>query len=113
MGAEMQARIDAAVVEWATRIPVEQIPSVVAFLFARLVSECSASRNSEDNGASAHEADKLLTAGELAERLNLPESWIRNEERLGRIPSVRAGKYVRFKLKDVEQALARRNHQKA
>jgi excisionase family DNA binding protein len=105
--------MDAAVVEWAGRIPVDQIPSVVAFLFARLVAEGSASRNSEHKGSSAHDAQKLLTAGELAERLNLPESWIRKEERLGRIPSVRAGKYVRFRLSDVEQALAERRGQKA
>lgn len=50
----------------------------------------------------------LLTAGELAERLNLPESWVRTEERAGRIPGIRAGRYVRFKLADVEAALARR-----
>jgi len=104
----MQERIDAAVVEWARRIPVEQIPSVVAFLFARLVSECSASRNSEDNGASAREAEKLLTAVELAKRLGVPESWVRTEERAGRIPSFRLGKYVRFKLSEVERTLAER-----
>jgi hypothetical protein len=70
-------------------------------------------RNSEHNGASALESEKLLRAGDLAARLNLPESWIRNEERLGRIPSVRAGKYVRFRLNDVEQALAERSRQRA
>jgi hypothetical protein len=40
--------------------------------------------------------------------LSLPESWIRAEERAGRIPGIRAGKYVRFKLSDVEQVLAER-----
>src|SRR5271169_4854863 len=104
----MQERIDAEVVEWARRIPVDQIPSVVAFLFARLVSEGSGSRNSEDNGASAREAEKLMTAVELAKRLGVPESWVRTEERMGRIPSVRLGKYVRFKLSEVERALAER-----
>jgi excisionase family DNA binding protein len=107
----MQERIDGAVVEWARRIPVAQIPSVLAFLTARLLSEGHAARESEYDRASARDAEKLLTAGELAERLNLPESWIRNEERLRRIPSVRAGKYVRFRLSNVEQALAERQRE--
>ena len=109
----MQERIDAAVVEWARRIPIDQIPSILAFLAARLLAEGYAGSSGEHIGASAHEAEKLLKAGELAERLNLPESWIRNEERLGRIPSVRGGKYVRFRFRDVEQALAERGRQKA
>jgi hypothetical protein len=88
---EMQERIDAAVVEWASRIPIHQIPAVLTFLSARLLAEGYAGSSSEHIGASAHEAEKLLKAGELAERLNFPESWIRNEERLGRIPSVRGG----------------------
>jgi excisionase family DNA binding protein len=113
MGAEIQVKIDAAVVEWARRVPVEQIPSVVAFLFARLVSEGSTSRHSEDNGASAYETKKLLTAVELARRLGVPESWVRTEERAGRIPSFRLGKYVRFKLSDIERALLERQRQEA
>jgi excisionase family DNA binding protein len=51
---------------------------------------------------------RLLTAGELSKQLTLPESWLRTEERAGRIPGIRAGRYVRFKLTDVEAALARR-----
>ena len=90
--------------------------SVVAFLFARLVAEGYPGRNgrnSEHNGAGALESEKLLRAGDLAARLNLPESWIRNEERAGRIPSIRPGKYVRFKLGDVERALAEQQHRGA
>ena len=58
--------------------------------------------------ASARDGEKLLTAYELAGRLGVPESWIRTEERAGRIPGLRLGKYVRFKLSDVERALAKR-----
>jgi excisionase family DNA binding protein len=105
---EMHERMEAAVVEWARRIPVDQIPCVLAFLAARLLAEGSAGRDGEHNGACAPESEKLLTAGELAERLSLPESWIRGEERAGRIPGIRAGKYVRFKLSDVERALTER-----
>jgi hypothetical protein len=68
------------------------------------------------NGASAHDiaggptavfptdeaiSEIVLTAGELAERLRVPESWIRNRTRARtpkpeRIPCVRFGHYVRF-----------------
>ncbi len=105
-GVELDAGY-AAVVDWAKSIPVDQIPCVLAFLWARLLAEAYASRDSEHGGSSARELnEKLLTAGELAERLNVPESWVRNEERAGRIPGIRAGKYVRFKLSQVERALA-------
>jgi excisionase family DNA binding protein len=107
----MQERIDAAVVDWARRIPVDQIPCVLTFLSARLLAERSSTRSCEHNGKNARHAENLLTAGELAERLNLPESWVRTEERAGRIPSLRLGKYVRFRLRDIERALAERKRQ--
>jgi excisionase family DNA binding protein len=109
---EMQGKMDSAVVDWARRIPLVQISSVLAFLAARLLAECYVARQEDQHNSVAQESKALLTAGELAERLNLPESWIRNEERLGCIPSVRAGKYVRFRLNDVERALAETKDQR-
>jgi excisionase family DNA binding protein len=103
--------IDAAVVEWARRIPLDQIPCVLAFLSARLLAEGGSSRSCEHNGESVRDAENLLTAGELAERLNLPESWVRTEERAGRLPGIRLGRYVRFKLSDIERALAEQKRQ--
>jgi excisionase family DNA binding protein len=108
---DTQERIDATVVDWAKRIPVDQIPCVLAFLSARLLAEGGSSRSCEHNGESARDAENLLTAGELAERLNLPESWVRTGERAGRIPGVRLGRYVRFKLSDIERALAEQKRQ--
>ncbi len=105
--------MDAGVVEWAKRVPVDQIPGVLVFLSARLVAEGSAGRGNERTAVRESHPEKLLTAGELAQRLNLPESWVRNEERAGQIPGVRAGKYVRFKLSEVEKALADRKRQRA
>jgi excisionase family DNA binding protein len=103
--------IDAAVVGWARRIPLDQIPCVLAFLSARLLAEGGSSRSCEHNGESVRDAENLLTAGELAERLNLPESWVRTEERACRLPGIRLGRYVRFKLSDVERAIAERRRQ--
>ena len=102
----MEARIDAAVVEWARSVPIDQIPSVLALLAARLVSEGPVRSDMKHDRANGPESEGLLTAGELARRLNVPESWVRTEQRAGRIPSTRLGKYVRFKLGDVERVLA-------
>jgi hypothetical protein len=92
----MQERMEAAAVEWARRVPVDQIPPILAFLSARPLAESHSSRSCVHNGESARHAENLLTAGELAERLNLPESWVRSEERAGRIASVRLGKLRPF-----------------
>jgi excisionase family DNA binding protein len=98
------AQMDPELAELAARIPVEQIPYAVAWLSARFWLECTDSR-SRRNNASVSEVDRLLTAGELAKRLGVPESWVRSEERARRIPGLRLGKYVRFRWCDVERAL--------
>jgi excisionase family DNA binding protein len=108
----MHERIETAVVEWVKRIPVEQIPGILAFLAARLLTE-GAAGDSNRYDTKGHEAENLLGAGELAERLGVPESWVRTEERARRIPAVRLGKYVRFKLSDVEHALAERQPERS
>lgn len=46
--------------------------------------------------------DRLLSAVELAEKLNVPESWVRESARSGAMPCIRLGRYVRFDLADVE-----------
>ncbi|MGH2451186.1 MAG: helix-turn-helix domain-containing protein [Candidatus Limnocylindria bacterium] len=45
--------------------------------------------------------DRLLGASELAELLNVPESWVREETRQERIPHVRLGRYRRYRWEDV------------
>ena len=102
-GTVAEQRPDLAIAEWAQRIPLEEIPRLLAFLTTRLLAEGSSNR--KDDCATERQAQKLLNASELAHHLELPESWVRTEERLGRIPSVRLGKYVRFRLSDVEQSL--------
>jgi excisionase family DNA binding protein len=109
----MEGRIDAAVVDWARRVPVDQIPCIVAFLSARLLAEGNSKPACEHTGESPRRAQNLLTASELAKHLSLPESWVRTEERAGRIPSFRLGRYVRFRLSDVERSLAERGRQRA
>jgi excisionase family DNA binding protein len=43
----------------------------------------------------------LRTAGEIAELLNVPPTWVLEHARAGTIPHVRLGRYVRFDEKDV------------
>jgi len=40
---------------------------------------------------------KLLTAEEVAEMLSVPERWVRDASREGRLPRVQLGRYVRFR----------------
>ncbi len=49
---------------------------------------------------------KLLNAGQLAEHLGVPESWVREQARIGELPSIKLGHYVRFRLDDVQQYIA-------
>ncbi len=97
---------DPALLEWAGRISLNQIPGLLLYLAARLLAETGTEvdRANQANGSN----EDLVTAGELAAHLNLPESWVRNEERLGRIPSVRLGKYIRFRVSEVERAIAQK-----
>ena len=95
---------DPAVLEWAGRISLDQIPGLLLYLAARLLAETGTEFGKENEASGS--AENLVTAGELAGHLHLPESWVRNEERLGRIPSVRLGKYIRFRVSEVERALA-------
>ena len=50
--------------------------------------------------------ERYITAKELAEELCLPITWVWLAAREGRIPHLRAGRYQRFKLCEVEAALA-------
>ena len=47
--------------------------------------------------------DRLLNARDVAERLQVPESWVREQARRGRIPSLKLGHYTRFRLEALEQ----------
>lgn len=55
----------------------------------------------------------LLDAPELAKRFGVPESWVREQARLGKLPFIRLGHYVRFRLEEIEHYLAERTNQGA
>jgi len=61
----------------------------------------------------SHAASKLLAARELAELFGVPESWVREQARLGNLPSFKLGHYVRFRIEEVERFLTNRAGQAA
>jgi excisionase family DNA binding protein len=51
---------------------------------------------------SRHNASPLLTAGEVAILLGVPRTWVYEQSRAGRIPTVTLGRYRRYRLEAIE-----------
>ena len=66
-----------AFVEWAGRISLEQIPSLLVFLTTRLLAETTPKPNAHHDAVGEGAKEELLNASELAQHLHLPESWVR------------------------------------
>jgi excisionase family DNA binding protein len=49
--------------------------------------------------------DRLIDAVQVAERLGVKASWVARAGREGRLPSVRLGKYRRYRWSEIEQWL--------
>lgn len=45
--------------------------------------------------------DRLLTAEEAAEFLNVPPGWVREQTRAGHVPHVSLGRYRRYRESDL------------
>ena len=52
---------------------------------------------------------ELLEPEELAQRLNVPVSWVYEQSRHGNIPTHRIGKYIRFELAEVIESQKKKN----
>jgi excisionase family DNA binding protein len=46
----------------------------------------------------AQRRERLLTAREVAELLSVPESWVREQTRIGQLPHLPLGRYRRYRL---------------
>jgi excisionase family DNA binding protein len=51
-------------------------------------------------------SERLLTAAEVAELLAVPESWVREATRAGRLPHLALGRYRRYSRAAIERWLA-------
>jgi excisionase family DNA binding protein len=49
----------------------------------------------------APDPERLLNAGEVAALLGVPESWVRQETRAGRMPHLPLGRYRRYQRAEV------------
>jgi excisionase family DNA binding protein len=47
-------------------------------------------------------SERLLLAKEVAERLAVPESWVREATRDGRLPHLALGRYRRYRWAEIE-----------
>src|SRR5262245_32674808 len=52
-------------------------------------------------------ADQMVDAAKLAELVSLPQSWLEDQARRGRLPSLLLGKYRRFHVTEAIAALKR------
>jgi excisionase family DNA binding protein len=50
----------------------------------------------------------LLTAGQVAKLLGVPTSWVYEQSRRGRIPTVTLGRYRRYRLEAIEDWIRNR-----
>jgi excisionase family DNA binding protein len=48
-------------------------------------------------------SSSLMDADEVAELLGVPKSWVYEQSRQGRIPTVRLGRYRRYRREAIEQ----------
>ena len=57
--------------------------------------------------------DVILDAEGMREKTGIPSTWFLEAARQGRVPFIRAGKYVRFRMEEVIKVLEERNGHKA
>lgn len=55
-------------------------------------------------------SERLLTAGEVAELLNVPETWVREATREGRLPYLALGRYRRYSRTAIQTWLDEQQH---
>jgi len=55
-------------------------------------------------------SEPLLTAKQVAELLAVPESWVREATRDGRLPHLRLGRYRRYQRPVIEAWLSEQTH---
>ena len=59
---------------------------------------------------SRQEPEPLVDAKEMSRMIAVDESWVRTEQRAGRIPFVHIGRYIRFRPSEVLSALEKNDN---
>jgi len=92
---------------YAAELPAEELPALVGELEAAKAQAWARLATPAREPAPA-DATALLDAMAMAERLKVPESWLREHARRGLIPCVYVGRYMRFSPAAVLRALSDR-----
>ena len=86
------------------------LPGVGTLALSREAFEAALAEGSKAIAApaitKAGDSEPLLDAEQLSAQLSIPTTWIEQAARDGRVPCVRAGRWVRFSRAAVEAALA-------
>jgi excisionase family DNA binding protein len=100
---------------------IDSIPELLTHIAGRvaalktlegtLLSMMLTHRVEASNGRNGDSA--LLSAPQVAKLFDVPESWVREQARLGTLPSIRLGHYVRFKAEEIQRFVAERAKQAA
>ena len=102
-------------------LPVESLPDVLAQVVFRigelqrlegtLLSILFGHRNRAAQAGDDH--SKLLSAPQVAKMFDVPETWVREQARLGNLASIRLGHYVRFQPEEIARFVAARDSKAA
>ncbi len=79
----------------------ETTPSLFSEAFRGELEEIVQRAVEKAINGNGHGESKLLTPEELADRLQVPRSWVYEQSRMGYIPTHRLGRYIRFNLHEV------------
>lgn len=100
---------------------IDSIPELMAHIAGRvaalktlegtLLSMTLSHRVATSNGKNGDSA--LMSAPQVAKLFDVPEWWVREQARLGTLPSIRLGHYVRFKAEEIQRFVAERAKQAA
>ena len=95
----------------AEEIPREEIGPILVAL-AALQGRLAIKLVSTPENGIRECPEKWLTAAEATAVTGIPRSWLHEAARQGRVPHIKAGKYVRFRMSDLIKALEFRQHLK-
>ncbi len=79
----------------------ETIPNLLGEAILDTIRQAVREEIRAAQGQNGHGEFKLLTPEELADRLQVPRSWVYEQSRQGNIPTHRLGRYIRFDLHEV------------
>lgn len=80
----------------------------LAELAELLAEHVGASHDAPSGRSEVEPTGTLLTADELAEVLGVPTGWVYRQSREGHIPTVRLGRYYRYRLAAIERWIVER-----